>query len=98
MIYLKFNNKFNKQKSGFPMGNPLSGVLACLFLEILESGPFKYRLLSNAIYFRYIDNILIFLPQKCENKKDCREIKLLNPPLTLQMKKNQITPYSSWTS
>ena len=24
------------------MGNPLSGVLTCLFLEFSESGPFKY--------------------------------------------------------
>ena len=30
----KFNNKFYKQKSGLHMGNPLSRVLACLFLEI----------------------------------------------------------------
>ena len=44
MSYFKFNNKFHKQKSGFPMGNPLSGILACLFLELLESNPFKYKL------------------------------------------------------
>ena len=45
------------------MGTSLSGVLACLFLEILEFGPFKCRLPSHTIYFRYIDDILIFLPQ-----------------------------------
>ena len=33
MTYLKFNNKFYKQKSGLSMGTPLSVVLACLFLE-----------------------------------------------------------------
>ena len=32
MTYFKFNNKFYKQKHGLPVGNPLSGVLACLFL------------------------------------------------------------------
>ena len=41
------------------MGKPLSGVLPCLFLEFLESVPFKYRLPINASYFRYIDDILI---------------------------------------
>ena len=34
-----------------------------LFLEFLESGSFKCRQLSNTTYFRYIDDILIFLPQ-----------------------------------
>ena len=50
------------------MGNPL-GVSACLFLEFLEYGPLKYRLPISATYFRYIDYILIFLPQniKIEN-------------------------------
>ena len=47
----------------FPWEISLSGVLACLFLDFLESGPFKYRLPSNITYFRYIDDILLFLPQ-----------------------------------
>ena len=33
---------------------------------MLESDLFKYRLPSNTIYFRYIDDILIFLPQNIE--------------------------------
>ena len=33
MPYFKFDLKFYEQKSGLPMGNPLSCVLACLFLE-----------------------------------------------------------------
>ena len=66
MTYFKFNNKFYKQKFGPLMGNPLHGVLANLFLE---SGPLQNRLPINTSYFRYIDNILIFLPQniKIEN-------------------------------
>ena len=60
MIYFKFNNKFQKQKSGLPMGNPLNGVLACLFLEF---GQFKYRLPIIIAYFTYINDILIFQTQ-----------------------------------
>ena len=44
----------------------LSGVLTCLFLE---SSPFKYRLRINTTYFKYIDNILIFLPQNIKDEK-----------------------------
>ena len=64
MTFFKFNERFYKQNYGLPMGNPLSEILASLFLEFLQSGPFKYGLPSDTTYFRYIDNILIFLLQK----------------------------------
>ena len=41
----------------------MENSLSSLFLEFLESAPFRYRLPNNTTYFRYIDNILIFLPQ-----------------------------------
>ena len=91
MTYFKFNNKFYKQKSGLPMGNPLSKVLTCLFLE---SGPIKYRLPSNTTCFRYIDNALIFLPQNIKIEEKLNNVE----PSTLHMKKNQITAYPSWAS
>ena len=45
------------------MGPLLSGVLACIFQEFLESGPFKYIIPNTAHYFRYIDDILLIYPQ-----------------------------------
>ena len=45
------------------MGSPLSGVLACIYLEFLESGPFKYIIPNTAHYFRYIDDILLTYAQ-----------------------------------
>ena len=83
MTYFKFNNNFYKQKYGLPMGNPLSRVLACQFLEFLDSSPFKYRLPSNTTYFieytffslkiinsKNIDkNILEISAQKLINRK-----------------------------
>ena len=52
-----------KQKFGLPMGSPLSGVLACLYLEFLESGPFKYIIPENALFLRYIDDALLIYPR-----------------------------------
>ena len=46
------------------MGSLLSGVLACLFLEFLESQAFKHILPDDIHYFRYIDNILIIYPKE----------------------------------
>ena len=45
------------------MGSPLSGVLACIYLEFLEFGSFKYIIPNTVHYFRYIDHILLIYPQ-----------------------------------
>ena len=62
--YFTYDNKYYKQKLGLPMGSPVSGVLACLFLEFLESGPFSYILPKTTTYFRYIDDALIIYPRQ----------------------------------
>ena len=59
------------------MGNPLSAVLVYLFLEFLESGPFKYRLHSNTTYFRYIDDIPIFLLQSIKIEELAEKINIV---------------------
>ena len=64
--YFQYNNTFYKQKFGLPMGSPLSGILACIDLEFLESGHFKYIIPNTAYYFRYIDDILLICPQNLE--------------------------------
>ena len=61
--YFQYNNTFYKQKFGLPMGSPLSGVLACIYLEFLESGPFRYIIPNTAHFFRFIDDILLIYPQ-----------------------------------
>ena len=48
------------------MGSPLSRVLACISLEFLESGPFKYIIPNTARYFRYIDDILLIYQQNLD--------------------------------
>ena len=45
-----------------PLGSLLSSVLAYIYIEFLESGPFKY-IPSYASCFRYIDDILLIYPQ-----------------------------------
>ena len=76
------------------MGNPLSRILACLFLE---SGPFKYRLPSNTTYFRYSDNMLIFPPQNIKIEEIAEKLNV-EPSINFTYEKNLTTPYPSWTS
>ena len=95
MTYFKFNNKFYKLKSGLAMGNPLSRILACLFLEFWESSPFKYRLPSNCTYFRYIDDILIFLPQNIKIEKIAEKLNNIQPTIifTFEKESNNTIPF-----
>ena len=45
------NNFINRNFDNLCMGSPLIGILACLFLEFLESGLFKYILLKDIYFF-----------------------------------------------
>ena len=69
------------------MGNPLSGILVSLFLEFLESGPFKYRLPSNTTYFRYINDILIFLPQNIKIEEVAEKQSNVEPSINFTYEK-----------
>ena len=62
LCFFSFNNTYYQQKFGLPMGSPLSGVLACIYLEFLEAGPFKRIIPSDATYYRYIDDALLIYP------------------------------------
>ena len=96
MTYFKFNNKFYKQKYGLLMRNPLSGVLACLFREFLEFLNTDYLATP---HIQDISTIYLFsYPKASELKKSQKKWTMLNPPWTLPMKKNLITPYPFWTS
>ena len=67
--YLEYNGVYYQQKSGLPMGSPLSGVLACLYLELLEDGPYKNIIPKNSFYVRYIDDILLICPTRTNIKE-----------------------------
>ena len=89
ITYFKLNNKFYKQKSCHSMVNLLSRVLACLFLEILESGSFEFKLPSNTTYFRNIDVILIFLHQNIRIKEIAEKLNNVEPSINLTNEKKK---------
>ena len=76
--YFQHNDTFYKQKSGLLMSSPLCAVLACIYLDFLESGPFTYLILSNSNYFRFIDEILLIYTQELNIKRVTDNIK---PPI-----------------
>ena len=63
------------------MGSPLHGVLACISLEFLEFGPFKYIIPRNSGYFQYINDILLIYPQELNSVKITDRSKNLEPSI-----------------
>lgn len=63
------------QHNGLPMGSPISPVMSCLFMELLEDEHFLRILGRNSTWMRYIDDVLVVIPKRTnvENK-----LRLLN--------------------
>lgn len=57
--YFEFNNSIYVSKDGLIMGNPLSPLLAEIFMDNLESKIHQNALSKNCIYwYRYVDDII----------------------------------------
>ncbi|XP_069990569.1 rhodopsin-like [Penaeus vannamei] len=46
------------------MGSPLSAVLACLFMETLESDHCKDIIGRHSTWLRYVDDVLVIVPRR----------------------------------
>ena len=93
--YFQYNNIFYKQKFGLPMGSPLSGVLACIYLEFLASGPFKFIIPNTARYFRYIDDILLIYPRDLDLHSITDRLNNVKPSIkfTYELESNSTLPF-----
>ena len=93
--YFQYNKIFFKQKFGLPMGSPLSGVLACIYLEFLKFGSFKYIIPNTARYFRYIDDISLIYPEDLDlhNITDKMNNVELFIKFTYELESNRTVPY-----
>ena len=75
------------------MGFPLSGILACLYLEFLE--PFKHILPNDIQYFTYIDDILIIYPKEHNIPQIIQKLSQVEPSInfTSRLEKNDSLPF-----
>ena len=60
------NNEFYRQKFGLSMGNSLSPILACLFMEYFETELLPRIAPPNFIWFRYIDDVFSVWPDNLD--------------------------------
>ena len=89
MNFFYFDNNYYVQKFGLPMGNPVSCAIACLYLELLESGPFQYIIPKNSHYFRYIDDALFIYPRNVNLPNLIRRLNDIEPTINFTFEKEQ---------
>ena len=70
-------------------------MLVCLYLEFLESQPFKHIPPNDIQYFRYIDNILIIYPKEHNIPSIIQKLNQVDPNITFtyEPEKNSSLPY-----
>lgn len=57
-----FDGNFYSQQFGLPMGNVLSATLSNIYMEFFETKIMKDILPANALWFRYVDDVLCLWP------------------------------------
>jgi len=60
--HFHFNNRVYKQTYGAPMRSPLSPMVADLILQHLESSILSDLSYKPIFYYRYVDDIVLFVP------------------------------------
>ena len=83
--YFTFKGNIYKQIQGLPMGNSISGTLAILYMNNLESKIFIDNTVSVALYKRYIDDILILCPNKTDAELFYRRINNIDPSIKFEI-------------
>ena len=90
-MYFSFNGQVFRQKEGLPMGCNISGILAILFMDRLETIALSSHL-SMSPYRRYVDDI--YLQTTGDEMADQFHYTMnnLHPKLKFEIEKPEITP------
>lgn len=93
--YFTFSDQPYRQKFGMAMGSPISAVLANLFMESLEAGPFADIIPSTVTWLRYVDDILIIAPRRFNLNTFQEKLNSVEDSIqfTLENEENDSLPY-----
>ena len=73
-----FNDEEYVQHRGLAMGSPLSAVMASLYMESLERDRFLRIIGRGASWFRYVDDVLVIVPEKTNMNNKLRMLNEVN--------------------
>ena len=89
-MYFSFNGQVFRQKEGPPMGSSISGILAILFMDKLETIALSH--LSISPYWRYVDNIYLQTTGEEVADRFHHTMNSLHPKLKYEIEKPETTP------
>ena len=91
----KFDSKEYEQISGLAMGSPLSAVLACLYMEVMEEDHYRRILGDGGTWMRYVDDVLTFVPQETDLPRLLQELNDVNAAIqfTIEEETNGQLPF-----
>lgn len=76
-----FNSQEYYQKSGLPMGSPLSPLAACFYMGWLEREHYLKIMGKEVMWFRYVDDILLITPKSTNLAKKLKLLNLVEPKI-----------------
>ena len=90
-----FNDSTFQQHRGLAMGSPLSPILACLFMESLESSHFTNIIGHHNTWLRYVDDILVIVPRRTDLHDTLNRLNTVNPSIqfTLEIEQDGRLPF-----
>ena len=86
---LEFEGNEFKQIDGLAMGSPLSPVLACLFMEMLEADHFLGIVGPDTVWLRYVDDILVIVNKNQDLSSILRKINDVHPKIQFTCEEEQ---------
>ena len=90
-MYFSFNGQVFRQKEGPPMGSSISGILAILFMDKLETIALSSHL-SISPYRRYVDDIYLQTTGEEMADRFHHTMNSLHPKLKFEIEKPETTP------
>ena len=84
-----YNKQEYLQHNGLPMGSPLSPVLSCLFMELLEIEYFLRIMGRNVLWVRYVDDVLAVIPIKTNVENKLRLLNEVNDKIQFTIEKEE---------
>ena len=84
-----FDGQEYVQNSGLAMGSPLSPVAACFYMECLEEDRFHEIMGRNCIWIRYVDDILVVVPENMDLDEKLQALNEVNNHIQFTIEKEQ---------
>ena len=91
----EFNGCMYEQVEGLAMGNALSPVLACLFMETLEVDHYLELVGPRVTWFRYVDDVVVVIPCRTTLPDLLNQLNAVHPKIqfTVEEEREERLPF-----